>query len=572
MNFKNILTMALVVALLSPIPAFCHDNLLIIAPDVFIDELKPLKRFKDATVRPTILLSLTDIYNNNKYNNCRDNPERIKKCIADYEKSHGIQFVLLAGDCDMFPVRYCKAYNTEWGNKYYPSDLYYADLYDGSGGFDNWNGDNDSIIGEMDFSGKGDINKVNLDGINMYPDVAVARVPASTSSELTTYVNKIINYELKAPGSWFNKALLVVDGYDNHFGYETKMDGIVKYLNGFDIDEKKLYGNKSPWNTTSPDDRAKEINRILNNGVGFVSYYGHGTRHSWTTFKDGIWYDRSKLSNLTNHDMLPVIFATACYTGRFHFDREYYLRNDGSEWDRLNARKPATDYPEPMAVQSSLYDGYESESLAEHFLVKRNEGAIGYIGCVSKAEQGAWFDVDKGLCPYFFEHYQGAWFEYDKMLGRLWQKTLGKFINDEVVPEAMGQYRFIHIHKMMLFGDPSLMVGGAFRINRCGTVYDGEYTGGPLSTYSRCRIECDVTVPLGEKLTIYPHASILFDNGKKITAKATGLDEGLVMNGASDMPINFLSLAPEPQSEHAVQGMKLTGQLRIRNGGQIKLY
>lgn len=578
MKVKYTLMITILTALLFPFPATCQDNLLIIAPDEFIEELKPLKRFKDGTVRPTTLLSLSDIYNNNRYSNCRDNPEKIKRCIADYEKYNGIDFVLLAGDCDKFPVRYCKAYNTEWGDKYYPSDLYYADLYDSSGAFDTWDNDNDTIIGEMDFSEKGDINKVNLDRIHMYPDVAVARVPASTSSELAIYVNKVIAYELEAPGSWFNRALLVVDGYPSKFGNEEKMEDVVKYLNGFDLKDKKLYGDKAPWNAMSPDNRAKKITEILNNGVGFVSYYGHGTRKSWTTFSDGIWYDRKNLSKLTNDDMLPVIFATACFTGRFHFDREYYLRSDGTEWNRLkDAVKAPTDYPEPMAIQLSKYDDYnyepsESESLAEHFLVKRNKGAIGYIGCVSKAEHGAWIDVDKGLYPYFIRHYHEAWFEYDKTLGRLWQKSLAKFINDDVIPEVMGHYQFIHIHKMMPFGDPSLMVGGAFRINRCGTIYDGKFTGGPLSGYSRYRIDCDITVPPGEKLTIYPHASVLFANGKKIAAEATGMDEGLVVNGGSGMPTTFLSLAPEPQSDHAIQGMMFTGQLRMRNGGQIKLY
>ena len=64
MNSKNVLTAAVLLALvllLIPMPATAQSgataisdyDLLIIAPDEFIEELQPLKRFKDASARPT---------------------------------------------------------------------------------------------------------------------------------------------------------------------------------------------------------------------------------------------------------------------------------------------------------------------------------------------------------------------------------------------------------------------------------------------------------------------------------------------------------------------------------------
>ena len=46
--------------------------------------------------------------------------------------------IVLLGDADQFPVRYIRAINTEWGTRWYPSDLYYADLYNDDGSFNDW--------------------------------------------------------------------------------------------------------------------------------------------------------------------------------------------------------------------------------------------------------------------------------------------------------------------------------------------------------------------------------------------------------------------------------------------------
>lgn len=421
-------------------------DLLIIAPDEFVDELTSLKQFKDATGRPTLLVGLSYIYQNFSG---ADEPEQVKRCIAHYEQSYGVRYVLLAGDSDKFPVRYCKAYNTEWGNKYYPSDLYYMDLYDAHDSFDDWDGDGDGIIGEMDF--KSGAN-VNLDTVHLYPDIAAARVPASTEEEITTYVNKVIDYEQLAPGDWFYNALLVVDGGAGAFGSSTKMDALAaESLSSFNV--IKYYQNNAPYNTMTTTQRANEINTALNSGVGFVNYYGHGHCTDWTG-----WYNHSNIVSLTNDTILPVAFATACYTGRFHFSHSFHYEDrNGVEWNGSGAGI-GTDHPEPNAVQPSKYDSYGNESLAEQFLVKNVNGAIGYIGCSSKGEHGVWLENDKGLSPYFFEEYDRG----TRTLGEIWKNALTAFADDlqDPVTGGMHFYAFIHIHKMMLFGDPSLEVGG----------------------------------------------------------------------------------------------------------------
>lgn len=446
-------------------------DLLIIAPDKFIDELQPLKQFKDATERPTLLVSLSDVEKKD-FGVVRDDPEQIKRFIAECEQSFGIKYVMLAGDSDTFPVRYCKAYKTEWGNKYYPSDLYYMDLYDENGYFDDWDGNGNNIIGEMDFTGGKDLSKVNIDNINMYPDIAVARVPASSETEISAYVNKVISYEQQVPATWFNNALLVVDGGESPFGVESKMDGIVPYLSGFNVE--KFYHDNFPYNILNDTQRTHAINAAINSGVGFINYLGHGHRLTWQG-----WYLSSDIAALTNNSgMLPIVFATSCYTGRFHFSHDFrYLDKNGVDWNGSSASS-STDHPEPMAVQPSKYDAHGDESLAEHFLVKSATGAVGYIGFASRSEHGAWSSSTRGLSPYFFESYDQG----EENLGDLWKNALEKFITDDVIPEAMGNYTFIHIHKAFLFGDPSLKVGGGVSVCLPGAdLFDDEiYPNGTL--------------------------------------------------------------------------------------------
>ncbi len=339
------------------------------------------------------------------------------------------------------------------GTKYYPSDLYYADLYDSRGNFDDWDYDNDNAFREMDFNGfkEKDLNKLNLDRIDMYPDVMVGRIPASTFNEVSTYVNKIISYEFNSYNSeWFKKAFWVIDC---DFGNAAKKNRLDNYLQGFKI--IKSYSNNR-WCSMQKNARASIVTSTINGGVGFVNYFGHGSRTSWLNV-----YDKSDLNSLSNSDKLPVIYAVACYTGRFHFDLKYYCDVNGNEWN-----SNAKNRPMPKSVQPSKYD---KESLAEEFLVKRSTGAIAYIGCTSKHEYGG-EDIDK----YFFEAYRNSY--KPPTLGYLWKYALDSWLKNV---DLTDHFAFIHMHKVMLFGDPSLRVGGISRIQKQDFVgtYDMDHDG-----------------------------------------------------------------------------------------------
>lgn len=291
--------------------------------------------------------------------------------------------------------------------------------------------------------------------------------------------------------------------------------------------------------------------------------------------------------------MLPVVFAAACDTSFFAWlprphpyrDTDGQLHCGTENGESLDPKDyPHRDLPHPAPVQSGTVTctvGTESklynldhDCLGESFLFGKpigSTGAIAYLG--ERAGAQAWVD---DLDRYFFEAYysQGL-----TVLGDMWKYMIEQYhdrhdLTDShnwVTTDSREGNKFGQPHKLPLFGDPSLIVGGAFDDVRSGFVWDSN--GAPWFAYRRYRIASHgIAVPSGQKLTAFQGTSVMFEAGSKITAWGTQPDQGLILNATTGMPVHFLSLGPDPQSEHVVHGMKVMGQVRVRNGGQIKFH
>ncbi len=414
----------------------------------------------------------------------RDDPERIKKAIAAFRKECNIKYVMLIGNSDRFPVRYCKSYDSKyWGDGYYPSVLYYADLFKTGGTeFDDWDGNDNGIFCEMQGAGwtpNASLSSINLDGIDLYPDVAVGHIPASTTAEVTIYVNKVITYEFSAyKAAWASKALLVVPGYqaddrkyyDYPWSWQTK-EAVATTLTSAGITFTKLYDSRIFGLTAGISDgepTALNIKNFINGGLGFVNFLKHGAPTTWGP------YSIDDISTLTNSDKLPVVFAGACSTAQFHFgdtftDINNHVFNVLTQCPVYNGNHRcwpvnpnAAHKPEPASIQPSTYD---SDSMAEEFLVKRNTGAVAYIGAYTGTQGGS-----RILDGYLFEGYR--YMMHPAKLGYMWNYAIRRYILNNFhidfatdcdwCPSAMWH----HIQKYMLFGDPSLRVGGISTIQR----------------------------------------------------------------------------------------------------------
>lgn len=621
MNTRTTLSAVVLLALSLPLSASGQHPLLIIAPSEFIPELEPLKSFKEASARPTFLLSLEQVYE--YFPIGVDEAEQVKVCIAYYEQNYGVQAVLLFGDIDKLPARY-----TWWGELrlqadpndpnavldpndpndimhdhrgWGATDLYYADLYKNGDPnfFDTWDANGNGLYGEVQFHDPNvcdDPNygwMINQDVIDFLPDVSVGRIPASTLAEVQAYRDKVIAYELKTQPTdeWFrNVALYTGTWLPNDDSTKDTIGAMFPAPpDGFTL-IKRYHGTDTP----DPSDIIGDINT----GVGFVNYIGHGSRTGWE-----FGFDSTDLTSLSNSDEYPVVFAAACDTGMFAWPPRAcpYVENDPNRTEHcgtlngealgMEACPPHASLPRPALVQDDGDDGqvacagpfcticeFDPDCIAEAFVFGNPpgpSGAIAYLGERSGGQVGS-TDLD----AFFFEAYtQGT-----TVLGDMWKYMIQEYYalhdvadsHNWVVPAA-GYENWIIGHifdeprKFILFGDPSVVVGGAFTVNRGGVIWDWDpYYSGPWFSYVRYRIVSDVVVPYGEMLSAQPNASVLFEDERMLSV-ADG-SYGFYAYGAAEEPVYFLSLGSGSEPESMVNKFEVRCVFQLLGGGQLKMY
>ena len=158
-------------------------DLLIISPSEFLSALQPLVDAKESKGVSTNLVALEDIPSVGL-----DKQEDIKYYIKDAIEQWGTSYVLIVGSGiegeEKFPVRYAYVASGNYERKF-PSDLYYADVYNADLSFSTWDNDSDGRYAEFD---------EDNEAVDLYPDVYLSRLPCSTITDVETVVNKIITY------------------------------------------------------------------------------------------------------------------------------------------------------------------------------------------------------------------------------------------------------------------------------------------------------------------------------------------------------------------------------------------
>lgn len=423
-------------------------DLLIIAPEIFLDNLTKLVIHKENYGVKTNITSLEDIYMNYPG---RDEPEQIKYFVKYALEEWGIKYVLLVGDLKNFPIRQTDAYPwTEFHGSGILTDLYYSDIYDSNYIFGSWDTNNNGIYGEVNFSRSlyGDVEPI--DEVDLYPDLHIGRLACRNLKELDIVVNKIISYEKNTYGqNWFKK--IVLAGGDTFppaklslpFVYEGEItnEQVAQELPEFK--HIKLWASKHKL-------RAWTFNRAINKGAGFVSYAGHGFEHGWGTyrpnalrgtlnFNDPMYYV-SYVKFLKNKEMLPIIFWDACLTAKLDFNIK----------DLASYYKPLRNFIKLSGVEPDPTNYITC--FAWSFLIKDDGGAIGTIG----ATRPAYSHVDRegvhagaGYLDWmFFKNYEDG-----ICFGDMFSKAQVNYMND------IGRDYFT-IEEYIILGDPSLKLGG----------------------------------------------------------------------------------------------------------------
>lgn len=398
-------------------------DMVIITSEIFLSKLQPLVDHKNNYGISTIIKKVEDIYNEFEG---RDNPEKIKYFIKHAIEQWNIKYILLVGDMDLIPMR--KTVGRAWlysGEVEIPTDHYYSDIYDNTGGFCSWDSNFNDKFGEFRWDDIWDYDWINqtIDDVDLYPDVIVGRLLCSNKNEVSIIVNKIINYETGAYGKeWFNRLILMGGDTSTYAGstvYEGELvnDMVAQELEEFDFNPIRLW---TSLNTFKPI----LINWEFTKGAGLVCYSGHGLDRGIATYPPledkMVNYDILHLIGILNLRKLPIVFLDACLTA-----------------------KPDSNI--------KLF-GLKIPCFAWTLTMKRFGGAIATIGATRRGytyrSSGVPQAGSSTLCINFFKSY-----ETGELIGDILKGAQENYLDNI----GMDYYT---LEEFILYGDPSLKVGG----------------------------------------------------------------------------------------------------------------
>lgn len=250
-------------------------DLVIITPEAYLKSAKKIRSWKSQRGIQTTILSFKP------YENSYD---KIKSLISDeYQKNKNLKYVLLIGDSDSLAAfSYGKTVD---GEELY-SDSYYGQLI----------------------------------GTDYYPELFIGRIPG-TFKEIEAIIAKIISYESDPNNSseWLSSAAGIGSSEGAGYGDEGQAD----WQHQRDLRNNLLnYGYKKVFefydgsrgvqdadNNPTPSD----IINTFNEGVGLISYTGHGDINTFKTSG----FNASQLYQLNNFNKYPFLISVACNHGSF---------------------------------------------------------------------------------------------------------------------------------------------------------------------------------------------------------------------------------------------------------------
>ncbi len=136
--------------------------------------------------------------------------------------------------------------------------------------------------------------------------MAVGRIPAQTAEQVATAVAKTLAYEQSPDAAgWSSRALFVADDKQDSF-QQISDDLAANYLPA-DYQVEKIYLGQT-------DDANAAVIEQLDQGVGVLTYVGHGSMNVWAQEKILSTDDAGALRN----DALPFMMTMTCLVGYFH--------------------------------------------------------------------------------------------------------------------------------------------------------------------------------------------------------------------------------------------------------------
>ena len=245
-----------------------EGEMLVICIDEYMDALQSLVTWKNISGRPTTMVPASET----------GTLDDMKSYISSYYSSHpNLTSVLLVGEYNNLPP--------------YPV-----------------------TVSEGLMSARSDNYYGMLEGSDLYEEVFIGRLSVASAVDAANQVGKIIYYErdINENASWLSKGLGIGSTEGNgHFGERDyqHIDFIRDTLMSYTYTNiNKIYDGVDGYVA-----EASDISFVINDGVGITNYCNHGTQTSWVIAN----FTTNDVNNLTNDNMLPFIWSSACYNGQF---------------------------------------------------------------------------------------------------------------------------------------------------------------------------------------------------------------------------------------------------------------
>lgn len=258
-----------------------EGEMLIVCVDDYLEEIQPLIEWKNISGRPTKVVAVSET----------GTKVQLKSYLTNYyQENPNLTYVLLVGEYDDLPPYYVDAF--------VESDNYYG-MYEGN---------------------------------DYYEEVFVGRLPVANEADAIVQANKIIRYErdIKEDATWLSKGSGVAANEGagrGHFGeadyqhIDFLSDTLLNYTYT-DISKHYEYINGPTASGMVSD---------FSQGVGIINYCNHGLPTGWAVAD----FDVDNVHQLTNDNMLPVIWSVACNNGQFNYTECF-----GESW--MRATNPST--------------------------------------------------------------------------------------------------------------------------------------------------------------------------------------------------------------------------------------
>lgn len=251
-----------------------------IAPDALLAELEPLLKYRAEHGLVTTAIPVQAVYD--QFSHGQSSPQAIRDFLhfAVENWDPAPRYLLLVGDASYDP----KGYQA-------PADA------------------NQLVVPLVDtvYGGQttSDVPFVQVNDDD-WPDLAVGLVPARTSGQVQTFVEKTLAYETSLQSQTkVGRVLAVADGFEPSFRWDAEA-----FLDLFSQGTSYDLIAPSPGDTET----ASQIEEKLGAGVSLLAYFGHGSLNMWG--KDRL-FTAVDAARLKNTDHLPVVINMTCLTGLY---------------------------------------------------------------------------------------------------------------------------------------------------------------------------------------------------------------------------------------------------------------